>query len=120
MRASKKVIVKYSPGLDALYLWFVPKQRSRLAPVDSGYFFLHQSQEKQGEVCGYEWLDFSYFVDDNGRADLPISEPDFLFDVQGTDVKGATLKQVIFWAYKRFVGARSKAQSVSKEPELRA
>jgi len=107
---NREVIVKYSPGLDALYIWFVPKQKSKIVPQDAGYFFVYQSQDELKEVRGYEWLDFSYFVDEDGTVDMPIPEPRSLFNVQGTDLKGATLKEVVFWAYQKFVRKDQKHQ----------
>jgi hypothetical protein len=65
-------------------------------------FFKYAPLDDPNDVAGYEWLDFSQFVDEQG-VDLPIEEPDLQFDVEGVDVKGLTLKELAQWAYQQFV-----------------
>jgi hypothetical protein len=65
-------------------------------------FYICYDWDNSEEIVGFEWLDFSrYFnaIDDEGV----IPDLEMRFDIEGTNLKRLTLKEVLRWAYRRYV-----------------
>ncbi|MGQ9625322.1 MAG: DUF2283 domain-containing protein [Anaerolineae bacterium] len=96
-----KLEVRYYDTKDTLYLRILPKRPARMAETDYD-FYIRYDWDDPDKIVGFEWLDFSrYFnaIDEPGVIpDLPMC-----FDVVGTELKGATLKEVLRWAYQKYV-----------------
>lgn len=101
MAEAETVEVRYSGARDALYIRTLPKRPARMAETDYD-FYIRYDWEDPDKVVGFEWLDFSrYFtaLDEPGA----IPELDLRFNVRGTELKGLTLKELLRWAYERYV-----------------
>jgi hypothetical protein len=98
---NKKLAVIYYRGKDTLYLRILPKRPARMDETDYD-FYIRYDWDNPEEIVGFEWLDFSrYFnaIDDDGV----IPDLEMRFDIEGTNLKGLTLKEVLRWAYRRYV-----------------
>ena len=113
MKQVQKVAVKYSPGLDALYIWFLPRRKAKLVPVDEGLFFEYRSLTKSREVCGYELLDLAQFITADGTVALPITEPRVRYVVEGVSSGEMSLSHLIAWAHHRFCARGARKESVN-------
>jgi len=98
---SKELEVVYYRAKDYLYLHVVPR-RPAVMEETNYEFYIRYDYENTNEIVGFEWLGFSdYFsaIDEPGVIpDLPLR-----FNIEGADLKGLTLRQVLYWAYRRYV-----------------
>jgi len=101
MAKTVKVEIGYHEAKDTLYLRILPKRPARMAETDYD-FYVRYDWDDQTKIVGFEWLDFSaYFnaIDEPGV----IPELDMTFDVVGTNLRGLVWKEVLRWAYRRYV-----------------
>lgn len=98
---TKEIEVRYSEPDDTLYIRVLPKRPARMAETDYD-FYIRYDWDDPSQIVGFEWLGFSAYF---SALDEPsvIPEVDMTFDVVGTDLKGLTLKNVLRWAYERYV-----------------
>lgn len=98
---SKNLKVTYHRAKDTLYLRTLPKRPATMDVTDYG-FYIRYDWDNPDEIVGFEWLGFSAYIN---TLDEPGVIPDLemRFDIEGTDLKGLTLKEVLRWAYHRYV-----------------
>ena len=96
-----KVEIRYHEAKDTLCLRILPKRPARMAETDYD-FYVRYDWDDQTKIVGFEWLDFSTYF--NAIHELGvIPELDMTFDVVGTNLRGLDLKEVLRWAYQRYV-----------------
>ncbi len=101
MAKTVKVEIRYHEAKDTLYLRTLPRRPARMAETDYD-FYVRYDWDDQTKIVGFEWLDFStYFNAINEQGVIP--ELDVTFDVLGTNLRGLDLKEVLCWAYQRYV-----------------
>jgi len=101
MAKTVKVEIRYHEAKDTLYLRIPPKRPAKMA--ETGYdFYVRYDWDDPTKIVGFEWLDFSTYFN---AIDQPgvIPELDMTFNVAGTNLRGLDLKQVLRWAYQRYV-----------------
>jgi len=93
--------VHYHRTRDTLYLRILPKRPARMAETDYD-FYIRYDWDDPDRIVGFEWLDFSRYF---GMLDEPGVIPvlDLRFDVLGTDLHSASLRDVLRWAYAKYV-----------------
>lgn len=111
MARTKQVEIRYSEAKDALYIRALPKRPARMAETDYD-FYVRYDWDNPEEVVGFEWLGFSSYFSALEEPGV-IPELDLRFDVAGTELKGLTLKELLRWAYERYVLKREPAQAAS-------
>ena len=101
MAETVKLEVRYFEAKDALYLRVIPSRPARMAETDYD-FYTRYDWDDPSKIVGFEWLDFSTYF---GAIDEPgvIPELDLCFEVSGTDLRAASLKEVLRWAYQKYV-----------------
>lgn len=98
---TRKLKVVYHEDKDILSLIILPLRPSR-AEGDENDFLILRDWDNRAEIVGFEVLDFSLFVPHIYELDaLPPIE--LRFDVDGTEMRGVTLREVLEWAYKNFI-----------------
>lgn len=98
---SKRLKITYYDDKDILYLQILPERPARVEETKYGLMVRYDWDEPE-EIVGFECLDFSLLVPHLAeRGVLP--EIRMKFDVEGTDLKDATLREVLIWAYQRYV-----------------
>ncbi len=101
MAKTVKMEVRYHEAKDTLYLRTLPKRPARMAETNYD-FYVRYDWDDPAKIVGFEWLDFSvYFNAIDERGVIP--ELDMSFDVVGTNLRGLDLKEVLCWAYQRYV-----------------
>jgi hypothetical protein len=106
-----KLQVTYNPNLDTLYLTSPSCSGKWMDSQDGMFFFLIYNQRADTSPTGFEIHHFTEVWDDEKL--LP--RLDMRFDLLGTEVKEATFKEVLRWAFERY-GAK-KPDTVYIEPE---
>jgi len=101
MAERKKLDVRYHEVKDTLYLRILPKRPARMAETNYD-FYIRYDWDDPTQIVGFEWLDFSVYFNAIDEAGV-IPELDMTFDVVGTRLQGLTLKEVLRWAYQRYV-----------------
>jgi len=99
-----KLRVSYNPELDALYLSTPSCTGKFMDSQDGIYFFMVYNNRSDAHPTGFEVHHLSEVWNDE---DL-IPHLDMRFDIDGTELKGATLRQVLRWAYERYVARREQ------------
>jgi hypothetical protein len=117
MAKTLNVEIRYHEAKDTLYLRTLPKRPAKMAETDYD-FYIRYDWDDQTKIVGFEWLDFStYFnaIDEPGV----IPELDMTFNVVGTNLKGLKLKEVLHWAYQRYVLKQEAPTSIpSPQPAV--
>jgi hypothetical protein len=117
MAKTVKVEIRYQEAKDTLYLRTLPKRPAKMTETDYD-FYIRYDWDDQTKIVGFEWLDFStYFnaIDEPGV----IPELDMTFNVVGTNLKGLKLKEVLHWAYQRYVLKQEALTSIpSPQPAV--
>lgn len=101
MAHTKQVEVRYSGAHDTLSIRTLPMRPARMAETNYD-FYIRYDWECPEEIVGFEWLGFSSYVNAQDESGV-IPELDVVFDVAGTELKGLTLKTLLWWAYERYV-----------------
>lgn len=96
-----QIEVDYFEERDILSIQFLPRRPARMGET-SHHFFIRYDWDHPDQVVGFEIMDFSLFVP---RLREPGAVPaiDMRFEVEGTSLAQATLREVLEWAYRRFV-----------------
>jgi len=98
---TRKLTVKYCKDGDTLWLHVLPRRRAREAMTEYD-FYVRYAAQNQREIVGFKVLDFSHFV-------LHVHEPgvvpnlEMRFAIEGTDIKNASLEDVLEWAYRKYI-----------------
>jgi len=93
--------ITYYDDKDILYLQILPERPAKVEETKYG-FMVRYDWDNPEVIVGFECLDFSLLVPLLAeRGVLPDTR--MRFDVEGTDLKDATLKEVLIWAYQRYV-----------------
>ncbi|MFQ6058982.1 MAG: hypothetical protein ACE5MB_08925 [Anaerolineae bacterium] len=101
MEKRLKIEVSYHEGQDTLYLRTIPKRPARMAETDYD-FYIRYDWDDPTKIVGFEWLDFSTYFNTIDDPDV-IPELEMRFDIVGTNVEGVTLKEILRWAYQKYV-----------------
>jgi len=110
MAKTVKLAIRYHEAEDTLYLRLLPKRPARMAETDYD-FYVRYDWDNPTKIVGFEWLDFStYFCAINEPGVIP--ELDMAFDVVGTNLRGLDLKEVLRWAYQRYVLKQEVSASI--------
>ena len=111
-----KLQVTYNPNLDTLYLTSPSCSGKWMDSHDGMFFFLVYNQRADASPTGFEIHHFTEVWDDEKL--LPWL--DMRFDVLGTEVKEATLKEVLHWAFEQYVARRPSAVYVAPREQYMA
>jgi hypothetical protein len=101
MAKTVKVEIRYQEAKDTLYLRVLPKRPARMAETDYD-FYVRYDWDDQTKIVGFEWLDFSTYFNAIDKPGV-IPELDMTFNVIGTNLQGLKLKEILRWAYQRYV-----------------
>ena len=101
---TRKLKVIYHEDKDILSLIISPLRPSR-AEGDENDFLILRDWDNRDEIVGFEVLDFCLFVPHIYDLDA-LPQIELHFDVDGTEMRGATLREVLEWAYKNFIVMR--------------
>ena len=108
--------VSYNPELDALYL-STPSCTGKFMDSEDGmYFFTVYNRRGDAHPTGFEIHHLSEVWDDEEL----IPHLDMRFDIDGTELKGASLQQVLRWAHERYVAGREQKRVEYPIPVARA
>jgi hypothetical protein len=108
-----KLQVTYNPNLDTLYLTSPSCSGKWMDSHDGMFFFLVYNQRTDASPTGFEIHHFTEVWDD--KKLLP--RLDMRFDVLGTEVKEATLKEVLRWAFEQYVAKKPGAFYIEPEEQ---
>ena len=98
---SKELKIIYYEDKDILYLQILPERPAKVEETRYG-LMVRYDWDKPGVIVGFECLDFSLLVPHLAeRRVLP--DVRMRFDVEGAGLKNVTLKEVLIWAYQRYV-----------------
>ncbi len=103
---TRKAVVTYNRDTDTLYITLPPCKGGFADSSDGKYFFAFYDSHDSETPSAFEVHWFSEVWDDD---DL-IPEVNVRFDVEDTDLRGVTLRELLAWAHQRFVEARMKAE----------
>jgi uncharacterized protein YuzE len=93
--------VDYYKGKDILYLHILPYRSARLQEVAEDFFVCYDWNDPQC-IVGFEIHYFSLFdIQTNGSLLEPYLE--MRFDVVDSELRNATLKEILAWARCRFL-----------------
>ena len=101
MASRKELSVSYYRDKDILYLQTLPQRAAKVEEMEHG-LLVRYDWENLDEVVGFEILDFSMFVPRLGQPDA-LPELDMRFDVESSNLEDATLRDVLLWAYRRYI-----------------
>lgn len=101
MASRKKLSVSYYRDKDILYLQTIPERPAKVEEMEYG-LLVRYDWENLNEVVGFEILDFSMFIPHLGESGV-LPELDMRFDVEDSELENATLREVLLWAYRRYV-----------------
>ncbi len=91
----------YHPEGDALWLEILPARPTHTSMTEYDFYIRHDT-ERPDEIVGFQILQFSLFVPHLHESGV-VPDVSYRFDVVDTDLKGLRLKEVIEWAYWRYV-----------------
>jgi hypothetical protein len=98
---SKELKITYYENKDILYLQILPERPAKVEETKYG-FMVRYDWDDPNVIVGFECLDFSLLVPHLAeRGVLP--DLRMRFDIEGTGLKNATLREVLIWAYQRYV-----------------
>ncbi|MFQ5858434.1 MAG: hypothetical protein ACE5LU_22765 [Anaerolineae bacterium] len=101
MATTKRLEFFYDQERDILSLAILPRRRSVMDHTAHGFHYC-TSWDDPGEIVGFEIWDFAYFIPHLYEAGV-IPEIQERFDVVGTELRNATLREVLEWAYQRLI-----------------
>jgi hypothetical protein len=98
---SQELKITYYENKDILYLQILPERPAKVEETKYG-FMMRYDWDDPSVIVGFECLDFSLLVPHLAeRGVLP--DLRMKFDVEGSGLKNATLREVLIWAYQRYV-----------------
>ena len=98
---SRRLKVTYYRAKDYLYLTILPPRPAVLE--ETGFeFYIRYDAHDPDKVVGFEWLSFAEHFPALDEPDV-IPRLPFRFAVEGTTLTGLALKEVLHWAYERYV-----------------
>jgi hypothetical protein len=97
----KPMKVVYHPEGDALWLEILPSRPARTSMTEYDFYVRHDAECPDG-IVGFQILQFSLFIPHLHESGV-VPDVSCRFDVVDTDLKGLGLKEVIEWAYWRYV-----------------
>jgi uncharacterized protein YuzE len=98
---SRKLRITYYMDKDILYLQILPERPAKVEETKYGFMVRYDWDDPE-EIVGFECLDFSLLVPHLAeRGVLP--DVRMRFDIEGAGLKNATLREVLIWAYQRYV-----------------
>jgi uncharacterized protein YuzE len=93
--------VAYYEDKDILYLQILPERPAKVEETRYGFMVRYDWDDPE-VIVGFECLDFSLLIPHLAeRGVLP--DVRMRFDVEGAGLKDATLREVLIWAYQRYV-----------------
>jgi len=113
---TKKLKVAYHAEKDILYLQILPPRPARADETQYG-LLVRYDWDQPDQVVGFECLDFSLLVPHLAEPGV-VPELGMVFDVEGAAVQGETLRDVLHWAYERYVLRRPAAARPQLTPAL--
>lgn len=96
-----KLQAAYHNEKDILYLQVLPPRPARVDETKYG-LMVRYDWDEPGRVVGFECMDFSLLIPHLAEPGV-VPESGLHFDVEGTSVHNATLREVFLWAYERYV-----------------
>jgi len=93
--------VTYYEDKDILYLQVIPERPARVDETKYG-FMVRYDWDDPDAIVGFECLDFSLFIPHLAEPGV-LPKLDMTFDVEGAELRGASLKDVLIWAYRKYV-----------------
>lgn len=108
--ASRRVIqqVIYHDEKDILFLSLAPGRPSVTSGNEFDFFILYD-WDNRDDIVGFEIHDFADFFIPHLYELGAVPDMDMTFDVQGTEIKDAPLRDVLEWAYRRYVRKKAEA-----------
>lgn len=98
---SRKLKVNYYEDKDILYLQIIPERPAKVDETKYG-FMVRYDWDNPKEIVGFECLDFSLLIPHLAEPGV-LPKVKMRFDIEGSEIKDATLKDVLIWAYCRYV-----------------
>ena len=98
---SRELKIIYYEDKDILYLQILPERPAKVEETRYG-FMVRYAWDDPEMIVGFECLDFSLLVPHLAeRGVLP--DVRMRFDIEGAGLKNAPLREVLIWAYQRYV-----------------
>lgn len=98
---SKELKITYYEDKDILYLQILPERPAKVEETRYGLMVRYDWDDPR-VIVGFECLDFSLLVPHLAeRGVLP--DMRMRFDIERAGLKDATLREVLIWAYQRYV-----------------
>ncbi len=113
---TKRLEISYYQDKDILYLQTLPPRPARVDETKYG-LMVRYDWDEPGEVVGFECLDFSLLIPHLAEPGV-VPELEMCFDIEGTEVRGAPLREVLRWAYEWHVLQRSITEQSYPVPAL--
>jgi uncharacterized protein YuzE len=113
---TKELKVSYYNDKDILYLQILPSRPARVDETKYGLMVRYDWDEPD-EVVGFECLDFSLLIPHLAEPGV-VPELEMCFEIEGTEVRDATLQEVLNWAYERYVLQRTVTEQSFAAPAL--
>jgi uncharacterized protein YuzE len=104
-----KLEVVYYEDKDILYLQIIPARPAKVGETRCG-FMIRYDWDYPEKIVGFECLDFSLLIPHLAEPGV-IPEIEMRFDLEGSPLKAASLKEVLIWAYQQYVLKRSLVQA---------
>jgi hypothetical protein len=93
--------ITYYEDKDILYLQILPERPAKVEETKYG-FMARYDWDDPNVIVGFECLDFSLLVPHLAeRGVLP--DVRMRFNIEGAGLKDATLREVLIWAYERYL-----------------
>jgi hypothetical protein len=98
---NKRLKVTYYEDKDILYLQILPERPAKVEETKYGFMVRYDWDDPE-VIVGFESLDFSLLVPHLAEHGV-IPDVRMRFDVEGASLKNTTLREVLIWAYQRYV-----------------
>lgn len=98
---NKKIKITYYEDKDILYLQILPERPAKVEETRYG-FMVRYDWDKPEVIVGFECLDFSLLIPHLAEREV-LPDVRMRFDVEGAGLRDATLREVLIWAYQRYV-----------------
>ena len=113
---TKRLEISYYQDKDILYLQTLSPRPARVDETKYGLMVRYDWDEPD-EIVGFECLDFSLLIPHLAEPGV-VPELEMCFDIEGTEMRGASLREVLRWAYERHVLQRSITEQSYPVPAL--
>jgi hypothetical protein len=98
---SRKLRITYYEGKDILYLQILPERPAKVEETRYGFMVRYDWDDPE-VIVGFECLDFSLLVPHLAEGGV-LPDVGMRLDIEGAGLKNATLREVLIWAYERYV-----------------